>query len=401
MSFRFVDNLSMEARTTLFLFTQYFGPAAAAAYLGIWLTDKGLTPSEIGFVNSAPILMILVFNLGVGRIADRAKDWRDVIVAGSLIAAVMPFLLFFPNSFWPILILWTLSVIPYTLVMPVAEAATMRMTRRRGTEYARLRAFGTVGYVFAMVTTGFIADRLGPASFVPIFCVLAVIRAGASLILPNFREPGEVRVPSVKDAHKLVEVMKPWFILPILGFAVVQSTHYVLTAFGAMAWKNAGVPPAWIGPLLSLGAIAEVMMMFGFTRFARRFTARHLIMTAGIVGCIRWFVVALDPPIWILAITQLSHAFTFALGYLGMINFIANWTDDDVAAQAQSFAVVLQQAMAIFSTIFFGFLFEPLGLHAFYVASAIALCGAGLVWISLRQALPRKEVEAQEAAQAD
>ena len=39
----------------------------------------------------------------------------------------------------------------------------------------------------------------------------------------------------------------------------------------------------------------------------------------------------------LLALLQLLHAFTFAMGYLGGIYFIANWTSEDIAAEAQGF----------------------------------------------------------------
>ena len=49
----------------------------------------------------------------------------------------------------------------------------------------------------------------------------------------------------------------------------------------------------------------------------------------------------------ILVPLQLLHSVTFAMGYMGCVHFIANWTSEDIAAEAQSFFQVLQQAMAV------------------------------------------------------
>ena len=157
----------------------------------------------------------------VGRIADRAKDWRSVIVIGSLVAGVIPVGLFFVNEFWGILLVWTLAALPNSAVNPVVDAATMRMTRRRGTDYGTIRAWGTVGYMVINASTGFAIAAFGTAAFVPIFVALSLLRASTALGLPQFRspEPQATLAESVPVAGKARELLKPWFVLPIFGLA--------------------------------------------------------------------------------------------------------------------------------------------------------------------------------------
>ena len=44
---------------------------------GIWFTEKGLNAGQIGIVNALPVFVMLILNMIVGRIADRARDWRQ------------------------------------------------------------------------------------------------------------------------------------------------------------------------------------------------------------------------------------------------------------------------------------------------------------------------------------
>ena len=122
--------VSPELRTTAFYFTFFMGPGAAVMFLPIWLSEKGIAPEQIGLINAVPIFVILAFNLIVGRIADRARDWRSVIVIGALIGGVAPVGLFFVNEFWGILLFWTLASLPGGAVGPVLDAAAMRLARR-------------------------------------------------------------------------------------------------------------------------------------------------------------------------------------------------------------------------------------------------------------------------------
>lgn len=382
--------LSPELRATAFYFAFYMSAAAGTVYGGIWLQEKGMNSGQIGIINAVPVLMMLVLNLVVGRIADKADDWRQVIVIGAISAAVIPFGLFFVNDFWGILAFWTLSAIPIASIGPVVDAATMRMTRRNGTDYGAIRAWGSVGYTVIIFITGYLVAWFGGVIFLPLFAGLAMLRGVISLGLPNFRAPRHQQPLAVKPgAGRLMEVMRPWFLLPLVGWAMVFGTHLVLNAFSALLWKVQGISTDTIGLMIALGALSESAMMFVFGGFIRRFSARSLILLSAVVSAIRWAAMAFSPGVEILFGLQLLHSITFAMGFMGCVHFIANWTSEDIAAEAQSFFQVLQQGMSVIALVGFGWLVSVMGAKAYLVAAAFAAFGGGLVWISLRLQQPK------------
>src|SRR5690606_29274367 len=113
---------------------------------------------------------------------------------------------------------------------------------------------------------------------------------------------------------------------PLLGVALVHGSHMMQMGFGALIWQQAGVPAAIIGPLWATGPAGEVVVMLAFARLAKRFSARHLILAAGLFSIVRWIGFSMEPPIWGLFILQFLNMATFGLSYLGVLNFIANWT---------------------------------------------------------------------------
>jgi MFS transporter, PPP family, 3-phenylpropionic acid transporter len=386
--------LTPELRTTAFYFTYFMGPGAAVMFLPIWLSGKGITTEQIGLINAVPVFVILALNLIVGRVADRANDWRQVIVIGALISGIVPIGLFFVNDFWGILLFWTLAGLPGGAVGPVLDAATMRMTRRNGTDFGSIRAWGTVGFMLFNGLTGFLVVWFGPDVFVPLFVGLALLRAAVSLQLPGFRAPpDQATVASVRPiAGKLMEIItKPWFVLPLVGFAIIFGTHIILNAFASLLWKEQGISEDIIGPLIALGAAAEAGMMFVWKRFGGRVSARHMILASALVSVLRWAAMAFSPPVWVLLLLQLTHGVTFALGYLGCVHFIANWTSEDIAAEAQSLFTVLQQVASVVGLIGFGWLVGLFGAHAYLFASLAAAIGALCIWLSLRMQQPRED----------
>ncbi|HEV7717777.1 MAG TPA: MFS transporter [Arsenicitalea sp.] len=391
------ERVTPELRTSFFYFTQLTTLGCGVVYAGIWFAQKGIHSEQIAVINAVPVLIMLVLNLVVGRIADRASDWRQVIVIGSLVAGLVPVGLFFVNEFWGILAVWTLTALPTSAIAPVADAATMRMTRRNGSSFGGIRAWGTIGYIAAVGATSLIVAHFGPMSFVPLYVGLALLRAFASLLLPQFRAPVREAVVSVKGvASRLREVMKPWFVLPLVGYAMVYGTHLILNAFAALLWKRQGISEDVIGPLIMLGAVAEASMMFGWRRFGSKVSPRNLLLLSAVVSAFRWTAMGFAPPVIVLVFLQLLHSITFALGYLGCVHFIARWTSEDIAAEAQSFYVVLQQAMSVIALVGFGWLVPVLGEHAYFVAAGFALLGAALILISLRMRQPETHAASEK-----
>lgn len=382
-----------ETRVTAFYLTFYMGPGAAVMFLPIWLSEKGISPEQIGLINAVPIFAILMLNLVIGRLADRAKDWRQVIVIGALIGGIVPIGLFFVNEFWGILLFWTLALMPGGAIGPVLDAAAMRLARRNGSDYGFMRAFGTLGYMVFNGLTGFLVVWFGSAVFVPLFVGLVILRALVSLQLPLFRAPDEQKVlaavPVQSPAGGLRAIAKPWFILPLFGFCMVFGTHFVLNAFGALLWKQQGVSEQIIGPLIALGSASEALMMFVWRRFGGRISARHLIVISALAAVIRWGIMGFEPGVPILVLLQMTHGVTFALGFLGCVHFIANWTDENIAAETQSLFVVGQQLLSIIAVTGFGLLIPSMGAEAYFVASAFALIGALCVWLSMRLQNPK------------
>ncbi len=375
------SRMKPEYRITLFYFVNMMPLGAAVVYAGVWFVQRGLNADQIGIVNSLPVMIMIVLNLSIGRIADRAKDWRSVIVWATAIQAFFTLGLFLVDEFWGILAVWTLVMMPSSAIGPVADAATMRLTRRNGTSFGPIRAAGTIGYTLIVALTGFLVDIFGGQLFVPLFVGLSMLKALAAQGLPQFRAPPGQSAPEPVEpaalavAKKLKDALKPWFVLPLCGQAMVFGTHLILNAFAALLWKAQGISESGIGILIFIGAVAEALMMLCWKAVSQRLRPLVTLLIAAGVAAFRWVAMSFSPPFEVLVFLQLLHAFTFAMGYLSCVSFIAQHTDETIAAEAQSFYVVLQQVMTVIAVIGFGALAREVGAHAYLAASGFALLG--------------------------
>lgn len=394
---------SPEARASLYQFTVYLPSAVSSVFLGIWLSQHGIPADQIGIINALPMLGLLLLNMLIGRIADRADDWRTAIIVISLISAVAPVGLYFISEFWGILLIWALTAMSNGLVPPIIDAATVRMTKRNGTDFGTVRAWATIGYVVGATGIGALLTVLGPNAFVTLYLAMTVLRAVLGFLLPHFRAPApQATLADVQQAlpietAKLRDSLQLWFVLPLLAFALVNSSNAVMGSFGALLWHEAGVPDYFLGPLLGVAAVGEAVLMFAWRRFGGRVTARNMILAACIAGLLRFTVVAFAPPVHVLFIVQLLHAFSFGMGYFGVVHFVANWTHESNAAEAQSFANMLTQGAAMVMLIIFGWLAEWFGSAAFFSSTLTCSIGIVCVLVSLRLRPPKDAMRPRPA----
>ncbi len=389
---------SPELRASIYQFTVYIPGGVASVFFGIWLFEHGIPADQIGLINALPTLCLLLLNIIVGRIADKADDWRTALIYISIASALAPLPLFFVSEFWGILTIWALTATTNGLVAPVIDAATVRMTRRNGTDFGAIRAWATVGYVFAAGGLGLLINVLGSGAFITLYVATVVARAALAFLLPRFRSPSaKVTLASVAPdvavpASRLRDSLKLWFILPLLAFALVNSSNALIGSFAALLWHENGIPGYFLGPLLGIAAVGEAILMFAWRRFGGRVTARNMILVGAIAGLVRFTIMAFNPPVEVLFFTQLLHAFSFGMGYFGVVHFIANWTNEANAAEAQGFANMLNMGTAMIALIVFGILVEHFSSYAFFYSTVTSLLAILCVLWSLKLRPPKSMV---------
>ena len=168
-------------------------------------------------MNSLPVAILLAINIFVGRIADRASDWRQVIVWGAAISGLSAIGLFWANSFTAILLVFALTATAQSMIVPVADAAGMHLMAKSGGSLGGMRALSTVGYMTGLLASGFLIGHFGAWLFAPLFVGLSLVRVMGAVLLPRFKA-GHVATTE-PHAHRFRDFLQPWLLLPLLGWA--------------------------------------------------------------------------------------------------------------------------------------------------------------------------------------
>jgi PPP family 3-phenylpropionic acid transporter len=364
-------------RTSAFFFVFMMPSAVANLGLSLWLAALGMNQERIGVINAAPLVAVVALGLFVGRLADRWANWRGVILICCGITALTPLLLVATRADWDVAMVWTLVMLPFYAMGPVADAAAIRVATQAGGAYGAIRVWGSLGYVIVGV-------------FIPLMLATSAVRLAVGFWLPNFqaRHPAGGRTApkrpfAVSPFRDLKQLMRPWFIAPVLGSALLMGSHIPQNGFGPLIWRSEGVPDWLIGVYLAIAPAAEITAMLLSHRLLAVFPARVVLVGCCLVGVVRWcgYVVPLGPVA--VGLLQTLHLVTYALGYVAIIVFADAWSDASIGAQVQSFATLVRNIVAILGFLALGALTARIGAYVYFAAAGMCVLGALLCAWSL------------------
>jgi PPP family 3-phenylpropionic acid transporter len=199
-------------------------------------------------------------------------------------------------------------------VVPLVDSTTVEMVRRQpGHGYARIRLWGSIGFVLTAQGLGLLLAARGdrPADRAMPFAYLGCV-AGFAL-LGQAMPPMEAHPqrPRLRDALVLLRDRRLLFLLAICAAHWIACAPYHLL-FGVLV-RDLGLPSSVTGAGLAAGVTAEVFALLAFPALLRRSSLRVLFAVAFAGSALRWALLARVHGAFPLVALQLLHALSFGL----------------------------------------------------------------------------------------
>lgn len=353
-------------------------------YFPLWLEYVGFGAREIGIVLAAPMFLRVVTTLLITASADRARDRANVLLVLSVSTLVLSFGYFLPPGYLLILGVSLALAVVWTPHAPIADSLALSGVRRFGSDYSRMRIWGSTAFLVANFGGGFLL------SFTGIGAVPLLISAGmatvvaASLVVPRLGRPRKASPLSAAELQQgAPSLLRPAFLYFVGGCGLVVASHGFLYAFSSIYWQSLGISGGVIGLLWSWSVVAEVGMFAIFTRLFGRTPAWRLVALAGLAAFVRWVAF---PMIWPAGLgiagffaVQTLHALSTGLILIGLQKMIAETVPEDRTGAAQGIAFFANGFSMAAVTLGSGQLYAALGVNGFYVMAVMALAAVGLV----------------------
>ena len=403
---------SIERRLSTYYALMFGAVGLTGPFFSPWMHHLGVSASLTGVAVALPLFAMVLTTVYLGTLADRLSDWRGAIIAADWLVFFCFCWLLVRQEIVDIIVVWAIAGLIIAAKVPIADAATLSLTRRRGSDYSQIRAMGSVGFVLALLLAGKVFEVGGFEWFVPILLVGSLVRALSASLLPRFRAPEQsiqrtkeerlastatnlgapagniaaVRVGMTQPA--LVGALKnTGFLLVIVGSALIASSHAYFSTFGMLLWLEEGISTSTTSLLWSVAVIAEIILMWCFKDVSKKASARLCMFIAGLIGIVRWGMSTTEPGMVMLFVLQAMHAFSFGLLFLATVNFISRRVDDSIAARAQALSATFATGLLALALLVSGVVYSKIGADGYWLMCAMCIAGVMLIGLSYKTPL--------------
>jgi PPP family 3-phenylpropionic acid transporter len=353
-----------------------------------WLQAKGLDAGATGIVLAVPMLIRLVSVPSIARLADRRSALRGALISSAFGSAAAYLVLSQAVGFLPILLAVALAAFATAPTMPLLDAYALRGLALRGRTYGPVRLWGSVAFVCANFGAGFVIDQIAATQIIWLLLGSLVIVAAVSLTLRPIALDVSPAEHAGATGGKLLLSAGFWVFTG--GASLIQASHAVYYGFSVLDWRAKGLDAASIGGLWGLAVIAEIALFAVSARFPQRIGSVGLLGVGALGAVLRWSVMSFNPPMVLLPMLQLLHAFSFGATHLGSMQLLARHASVRQFATAQGdFATVLALVMAG-SMALSGALYAQLGDRA-YAAMALEAAMGGVLVLLARSWVPQPQ----------
>ncbi len=369
------EGLAFAVRAAAFAAAVFFANGTYIPFFPIWLAGRGMSEAEIGALVAAPLLVRILFTPFVVGAADRFPSLRSAAAVYALAAGLIYAALFFFSGFWPILFFSALAFMFWGAQGPLSDATTLYGVRRHGIDYARVRLWGSLGFLAGTLVGATAVERYTDTAVLPVL-VASYLLAGAlarvSPRVPTTAVGGE----SVGMRHALTD---PTLRRALIAGNLVLGGHGAFYAFGSIYWQEQGFSGSLIGVLWAYSVAAEIAV-FWVAKLLPGWGARRMILAGCLVALVRWllFPFATDP----LAAFALQtlHAATFGLTHLGIMMAIGAIAVPGHTARLQAAHQVIGGLMLAAAMAGSGPLFRVSPVLAFSAMSVLAVVALVIAW---------------------
>lgn len=352
------------------MFMQYAVMGAWSPILALHLDEIGIDGFGIGLIYSTMAFAAMVAPFVAGQIADRYFATERFLGLAHLIGGGLLLYAATLTSFRPLFIVMLLYCTLYTPTAALTNSLAFAHLRDAKRDFAAIRLWGTVGWIVVGWGFGMWLGLLDPflQQFAPGVAGAAAqlreaigqprvgnclhLAGGLAIVLGLFC----LTLPHTPPAK---EARSPWAFLQAVGlmrqrdFAVLAIVAFFLATELAFYYqltplffqRGVGIPQPWVSPVMTIGQIAEVLVLLLLPLSLKRLGMKATIAIGILAWPIRYAIFAVGQPKWLVVTSQSLHGVCYAFFAVGSQIYVDSVAGRDIRASAQSFLTFLNMGI--------------------------------------------------------
>ncbi|MBX8510985.1 MFS transporter [Pseudomonas cichorii] len=285
----------MTARLSAMMFLQFFIWGGWFVTLGTFLsTSLGASGGQVGMAFSTQSWGAIIAPFVIGLIADRYFNAERILAVLHLLGAVLLYQLYRApdfSQFYPYLLAYMIIYMP---TLALVNSVAFRQMKDPALEFARIRVWGTIGWIVAGVVISFVftwdsQDAISSGALRSTFLMSSL--ASLALGLYSFTLPStpSQKSTSGRDGFRQLLGLDALGLLKDRSYLVFFVASILICIPLAFYYQNANSFLAEIGVAnptakMAVGQVSEVVFMLLLPLFIHRFG----IKVALLVGMLAW-----------------------------------------------------------------------------------------------------------------
>lgn len=358
-------------------------------FFPVWLKAVGIDAAWIGIISALPGITRFTTLPYATALAEKRHAIRAGIMVSVFATAVGFALLGLQHQPLALLLIYALTCIMWTPVVPLTDAYALRGVVRYGFDYGPVRLWGSAAFAAGSLACGYLVDSIATRELIWVIVAWAVVAAIAGLLLQPLEDVRR-RTAETPAGNALLRDAGFWAV--ILAAALIQGSHAAYYSFSAISWQAHGLGGLTIAGLWTLGVIAEIVVFALSPRFSLH--PSSLMAIGGASAVVRWIVTEHDPPLALLAVVQLGHGLSFGLTIIGTMTLLVQRVPSHQIARGQGYYAASSGLLGAATSIASGAIYAQIGEGVYYVMAAMAGLGSLLIWSARHRLKTQPQSEA-------
>lgn len=248
---------------SLIYFLIFISNALFLSFFQIFLASKGFNESKIGIISSITPLLCIIANPLCSLIGKNNKRIRYLLLALSVLEAIVILLVYKVNEFSLLILVMCLVAIIDPPLFVILDSYTSSLVKENDLNFSYIRIVGTFSYALGTFISGLIIENFG---YSLLFISASILMTISSIVILFLKENKNNEEREKGDFKRLLSnknflIIGIYFIF-ILSFASLGDTYISIYLTNELNLKESG-----FGLVSSLWVVIELLVVLILNKF--------------------------------------------------------------------------------------------------------------------------------------
>lgn len=302
----------------LLLFSFHAANTIVLTFLPVYLKDKGLTGTEIGWVLAIGPFASIISQPFWGYLSDKYKTVKKMLLIAIIGMNIGSIIFFQMNQLVTILIFGAVFYFFSSPVGALSDSLAQRRANELKISFGSIRTWGSIGFGVSVLIVGEILDRVGVQFMFWPYIVMGILLLTVAAFTKDVKTDN--KPISLKDVRNLLRNRD--FILFLLVMMFITVTHRASDNYIGIYLIELGGTERLIGWSWFIAVMSEALVFATAFLWFRKYNPLVFIIIAAVLYAIRWFIYGLATnPYHILAF-QALHGVTFGVFFTAAFDYV-------------------------------------------------------------------------------